>query len=194
MKSAELQNLFYLKLLAPIFDSKNTKTADMPSNKKKLLAPSPNFSPLKKQKRKFGNYVDMIETNTPHFVLAVFTRADKNESPYMKPIIDAFEEDNTGELAEQWQVIKIVQMKGEKNEDGTYQTKTVAPDSRFFWYGFVAYMSDEHASPDSLGLHLAKQFNKFVEECDIVSIETCVMQLIRISECNVLTQLCFCLV
>ena len=107
----------------------------------------------------------------------------------MKPIIEAFEEDNTGELevAEQWQVIKIVQMKGEKNGDGTYQTQTVAPDSRFWLDGFVAYMTDKYASPDSLGLHLAKQFNKFAEECDSVSIETCVMQLIRIFECNVLT-------
>ena len=114
----------------------------MPNNKKKLL-PFPNFLPLKKQKRKFGNYVDIIESKTPHFVLAVFIRADKNESLCMKPIIDAFEENNISKLVEQWQVIKIVHMKGEKNKDGTYQTKTVAPDSRFPWDGFAAYMTDE---------------------------------------------------
>ena len=77
--------------------------------------------------------------------------------------------------------------KGEKNEGGTYQTKTAAPDSRFSWYGFLAYMTDKYASPDSLGFHLAKQFYKFVDEWDSVSIETCAMQLIRIFECNVLT-------
>ena len=144
----------------------------MPSNKKKLLA-SPSFLPLKKQKKKFGNYVDVIETKTPYFVLIMFTRADKNELPYMKPIVDAFEEDITGELSEQWQVIKIVHMKGEKNEDGTYEPKTKSPNSKIPWDGFVAYMTDEYASPDSLGIHLAKQFNKFVEECNDVSKETC---------------------
>ena len=103
----------------------------------------------------------------------MFTRADKNELPYMKPIVDAFEEDITGELSEQWQVIKIVHTKGEKNKDRTYQPKTKSFNSKIPWDGFVAYMTGEYASPDSLGIHLAKQFNKFIEECNDVSIETC---------------------
>ena len=111
----------------------------MPNNKKKLLT-SPNYLPLEKQKRKFGNYVYIIETKLPHFVLVVFTRADKNELPYTKPIIDAFEEENTGELAEQWQVIKIFQMKKRKERRRNLSDKDCSPWLQIF----VVWVRDIH--------------------------------------------------
>ena len=74
--------------------------------------------PSKKQKKRFGNYIGVIETKTLYFVLVVLTKADKNESPYAKPIVSAFEEDDSGELSEQWKVIKIVHMKGNKIKMG----------------------------------------------------------------------------
>lgn len=46
----------------------------------------------------------------------------------MKPIVAAFEEDDSSELSEQWKVIKIVHMKGNENEDWTYQPKTKFPN------------------------------------------------------------------
>ena len=46
--------------------------------------------------------------------MAIVTRADKNESPYMKPFVTAFEEDETGDLSVEWNIIKIATRKGEK--------------------------------------------------------------------------------
>ena len=46
--------------------------------------------------------------------MAITTRADKDESPYMKPFVMAFEEDVSGDLSEEWNIIKIGTRKGEK--------------------------------------------------------------------------------
>ena len=57
----------------------------------------------------------MIKTKTPYFFVVVITRAYKNEAPYMKPLITAFEDDTSGALSTEWGVIEIIQLEGEKD-------------------------------------------------------------------------------
>ena len=58
----------------------------------------------KKQKHSFYNYIDIVEVQVPHLCIGVPTRADKPESPYLKPIIDEFEMDISGKLSASWKV------------------------------------------------------------------------------------------
>ena len=88
------------------------------SGGKKKLEIAPDFSPVKKKKKTFGNYIDVFETKVSHFVVAIVTRADKCESSYMKPFVTAFEEDDSGELSKKWKIIKIASRKGEKMKTG----------------------------------------------------------------------------
>ena len=87
----------------------------MPSKQKKTkLTVSLDATPIKKQKRSFCNHIDIVEVSVPHLCIDVPTRADKPESPYLKPIIDEFEMDIGGELSALWKVLKITNRKGEK--------------------------------------------------------------------------------
>ena len=79
---------------------------------RKKLEIAPDFSPVKKKKKTFGNYIDMFETKVSNFVVAIVTRAGKYEGPYMKPFVTAFEEDDSGELSKKWKIIKIASRKG----------------------------------------------------------------------------------
>ena len=137
---------------------------------KKKLEIAPDFSPVKKKKKTFGNYIDIFETKVDHFVVAIVTRADKNESPYMKPFVTAFEEDETGDLSKEWKIIKIASRKGEKNEDGTYETMPKSPGSIIGWDAFIAYKSGVVATSKALGMHLVKKFNEFVNNSNEVSL------------------------
>ena len=88
----------------------------MPSKQKKTtLTLYLDATPIKKQKRSFCNLIDIIEVSVPHICIGVPTRADKPESPYLKPIVDEFEMDIDGELSALWKVLKITNGKGDKN-------------------------------------------------------------------------------
>ena len=88
------------------------------SGGKKKLEMVPNFSPVKKKKKTFGNYIDVYDTKVSHFSVVIVTRADKCESPYMKPFVTAFEEDGSGELFKKLKILKIAARKREKVETG----------------------------------------------------------------------------
>ena len=81
----------------------------MPSKQKKTkLTLSLDTTPIKKQKRSFCNHIDIVEVSVHHLCIGIPTRADKPESPYLKPIIDEFEMDIGGELSALWKVLKLL--------------------------------------------------------------------------------------
>ena len=142
----------------------------MAGTKKKQLQAKPDFSPVKKRKKSFGNYLDVIDTQVPHFSIVIATRGDKNECPYMKPIVDAFEEDMGGELSAKWSVIKIAPQKGEKNASGEHEPVPNSPDHKIAWDVIVAYKKSGNASSKTLGTKLAKELNEFVKDSPEVSV------------------------
>ena len=109
----------------------------MPSKQKKTkLTVSLDAIQMKKQKRSFCNHIDIVEVQVPHLCIGVPTRADKPKSPYLKPIIDEFEMDISGELSASWKVLKITNRKGEKTLMG------------------VTPLSLNHPVPEFLGIYL----------------------------------------
>lgn len=122
----------------------------------KKIQASPSFSPSNKQKKRFGNYIDVVETKTPYFVLVVLTRANKMSRSTWNPLFPPLKKMTVVILSEQSKVIKIVHTKGNENEDGTYQLKTKSPNSKIPWDRFMAYKTDQKTSHDSIGIHLAK--------------------------------------
>ena len=132
--------------------------------KKKKIKPSFDPSPVKRQNKRFCNYTDVTPTKVEQFAVVHFTRGDKPEGPYMKPIIDAFEEDTSGELSRKWQLIKICPCKGASNGDGTHAATPKAVGSKINWDGFVIYRVNESISWKDIGCNLAKKLTKFVKE------------------------------
>ena len=141
----------------------------MAGQKKKRLQMNPDFSPIKKQKKIFGNYVDGFETLVGCIVPFVLTRADKKESPYTKPIVDAFEEDLDGEIPAKWNVMKIAIQKGKEKSDGSFDQVPKSPASKIGWDVFIGFRKNESTSAKSIGVHLAKELTSFVKNCPQVS-------------------------
>ena len=56
------------------------------------------YLPIKKQKI-FGNDVDVISTAMEHLTVVVVTRGDVSQALYMKPIVDAYEVDQSNTYA-----------------------------------------------------------------------------------------------
>ena len=128
----------------------------MPSKHKKTkLTVSLDVTPIKKQKQSYCNFLDIVEVQAPHLCIGVPTRADKPESPYLKPIIDAAS----------WKVLKITTRKGEKNSDGRHSFVPKAPGSRIPWNIFVLYKDGESIDSKSIGKHLSTELTKFVQDC-----------------------------
>lgn len=144
------------------------------SGGKKKLEMVPDFSPVKKKKKTFGNYIDVYDTKVSHFSVVIVTRADKCESPYMKPFVTAFEEDDSGELSKKWKILKIAARKGEKSGDGTYAPMPASPGSNFAWHAFIAYKSGPIVTAKALGNHITKDFNAFVNTSTEVRFCWCV--------------------
>ena len=105
----------------------------MPSKHKKTkLTVSLDVIPIKKQKQSYCNFLDIVEVQVPHLCIGVPTRADKPESPYLKPIIDEFEMDISGELSASWKVLKLL-IEKVKNSDGCHSFVPKSPGSRIPW-------------------------------------------------------------
>ena len=138
----------------------------MPSKHKKTkLTVSLDVTPIKKQKQSYCNFLDIVEVQVPHLCIGVPTRADKPESPYLKPIIDEFEMDIGGELSALWKVLKITNQKGDKNSDGYHNFVHKSPGSRIPWNIFVLYKDGVNIDSKTIGKHLSTEFTKFVQEC-----------------------------
>ena len=133
--------------------------------KKTKFALSLDASSTMKQKPSFCNHIDIVEVSVPHLCIGVPTRADKPESPYLKPIIDEFEMDIGGKLSALWKVLKITNRKGEKNSDGCHSFVPKSPGSRIPWNIFVLYKDGESIDSKSIGKHLSTELTKFVQDC-----------------------------
>ena len=88
------------------------------SGGKKKLEMVPDFSHVKKKKKTFGNYIDVYDTKVSHFLVVIVTRADKCESPYMKPFVTAFEEDGSGELSKNGKFSRLLHAREKIVETG----------------------------------------------------------------------------
>ena len=67
---------------------------------KKSIAMAPDFSPMKKKKKTWGNALVLYDTQVSVLSIAIPTHSDVDEALWMKPIVDAYEEDESGELGE----------------------------------------------------------------------------------------------
>ena len=138
----------------------------MPSKQKKTkLTLSLNATPIKEQKRSFCNHIDIVELSVPHICIGVPTRANKPESPYLKPIIDEFEMDIDGKLSALWKVLKITNQKGDKNSDGYQNFLLKSPGSGIPWNIFILYKDGVNIDSKSIGKHLSTELTKFVQNC-----------------------------
>ena len=96
---------------------------------------SPDFSPMKKRKKVWGNIIDVYATSVTVLFVAIPTRSDKDEAPWMKPIADAYEANASGKIAKELRAMAMVDLKG----DGDNTFKPKAPGSTVAWEAFVLY-------------------------------------------------------
>ena len=86
----------------------------------------------------------------------------------MKPIVEAFEDDDDGELSTSMKILQCCHRKGEEKEDGSYDYMPKAAGSRIPWDQFVAYLDSDDTDSKSLGVHVAKNLTEFVKCCSQV--------------------------
>ena len=142
-----------------------------PKQKKNKLKLNLDASPIKKQRRKkYCNYLDVTDTLVPHIKVVVPTRADIPAGPYLKPIVEAIEDDV--ELAASLKILQCCHRKGEEKEDGSYDYMPKAPDRRIPWDQFVSYLDSDYTDTKSLGVHVAKNLTEFVKGCSQVRTES----------------------
>ena len=126
---------------------------------------SPDFSPMKKRKKVWGNIIDVYATSVTVLFVAIPTRSDKDEAPWMKPIADAYEDDASGEMAKGLRAMAMVDLKG----DGDNTFKPKAPGSTVAWEAFVLYKDkDDKDMSDAvaLGKNLAEGLTDQVTSLD----------------------------
>ena len=126
------------------------------------LEMKPDFSPMKKKKKVWGNILDVYATAVPVLFIAIPTRSDKDEAPWMKPIVDAWNEDEDGQIAKKLNVLAIMELKG--NNGNTPKPK--APDSSVGWESYIIYKDDDEDNAKSLGKKLATALTELVEQLD----------------------------
>ena len=150
-----------------------------PKQKKNKLKISLDLSqPIKKQqKRKYCNFLDVFDTSVPHIKVVVPTRADIPAGLYLKPIVEAFEDDDDGELSTSMKILQCCHRKGEEKEDGSYDYMPKAGGSRIPWDQFVAYIDDDDTDSKSLGVHIAKKLTEFVKSCSQVRTQSIVVMI-----------------
>ena len=140
--------------------SPSKKGGGTPSKPKKLTFA---FTPVK-GKKVWGNMVDAFQTDVDQLVVLICTRGDKAEAPYVKPMVDAFEEDITDNIAKSWSLIGIFPRKGPRGVDGEDTELPKAHGSPYAWEAFVAYKFNEDDTPKKLGENLAEKFTTFVKQ------------------------------
>ena len=68
---------------------------------------------MKKRKKVWGNIVDVYATSVTVLFVAIPTRSDKDEAPWMKPIADAYEADTSGKMAKKLRAMATLELKGD---------------------------------------------------------------------------------
>ena len=72
----------------------------------------------------------MHVTLVGHLSAAVITRGDVPQAPYMKPIVDAYEMDQSDTYVSEWNVMFIGPRKGKQNANGAWDTMPKGPNSK----------------------------------------------------------------
>ena len=83
------------------------------SNKVPKNVMKPDFSPMKKKEKIWGNVLDVYATLVLVLYIAIPTHSDKDKAPWMKPIVNTFEEEeDEGKISEKLKTMAIMNLKG----------------------------------------------------------------------------------
>ena len=119
----------------------------------------------KKKKKIWGNYLTLHPTLDGHFYLAYSTRADNGEGAYLRPMIQAFENDiqTGGPLRKKWRVVAVL---NRRTEDGTPGGADMmkGPTTEYPWECFILVALQDGDTPQFLLNNLAEHFTEFVKE------------------------------
>jgi hypothetical protein len=136
------------------------KTPDMIPEKGHKVSVKFNYAPLKKPQTKWGNWVDIHETLVDCIMVAWFTRFDKVEAPYIRSVVDAFENDTSAEdFQNEWNIIGFFSRVLEhKNK---CMPKSIG--SPFNWEAVVIVKKNADDTVESLGRNLATKMTQFAK-------------------------------
>ena len=108
----------------------------------------------------------MHVTSVKHLSIVVVTRGDVPQAPFMKPIVDAYESDQSKTYATDWNVIFIGPRKGKPNGIGGWNTLPKGPNSKIPWDIFVMFRPTEASDWKQLGKNLANKLTNFIDFSD----------------------------
>ena len=108
----------------------------------------------------------MYVTSVKHLSVVVVTRGDVPQAPFMKPIVDAYESDQSNTYATDWNVIFIGPRKGKPNGIGGWNTLPKGPNSKIPWDVFIMFRPTEASDWKELGKNLANKLTTFSELSD----------------------------
>lgn len=130
-----------------------------PSPTKKYKTGKPNPKP------KSGNSVITFTSSVPEVLLHVCTNNKTNFCSFTNPMMVAWEESDNNSLSDKWKVHDwmVRKVAGSNN-----QAMTIKPDLTFNWNIAISYTFylDDKDTPESVGAHIAKNFNVFQNDCD----------------------------
>ena len=98
-----------------------------------------------------------------HLSVVVVTCGDVQQAPFMKPIVDAYESDQSKTYATDWNVLFIGPRKGKPNGNGGWDTMPKGPNSKIPWDVFVMFRPTEASDWKELGKNLANKLTIFSE-------------------------------
>ena len=129
------------------------------------IAMKMNFStPIKGNRAKkstWGNYVDIYETMVEPIRIAFCSRMDKQEEgSYITPMIRAFNEDETGELTNNWKILAFLSRRG-KDEDAKPGERNVMKKQEGSNYEWEAIVAFGEGDASNVAKHIAEQFSQF---------------------------------
>ena len=132
---------------------------------------STNFSsPIKAKKFKkstWGNYIDIYETMVEPILIAFCIRMDKpEEGSYITPMVRAFNDDETGELTNKWNILSFLSRRGQDKDakEGERNAMKKSKESNYEWEAIVAFVDkkeNEDKDASEVGEHIAKEFTSF---------------------------------
>ena len=108
----------------------------------------------------------MHVTSVEPLSVVVVTRGDVPQAPFMKPILDAYESDQSNTYATDWNVIFIGPRKGKPNGIGGWNTLPKGPNSKIPWDIFIMFRPTEASDWKQLGKNLANKLTTFSDLSD----------------------------
>lgn len=98
---------------------------------------------------------------------------------YVNPMVEAFEQDMTGELAHEWKVLGIFPRRGNNDSTGAATEMPKGVGNRYSWECFVLFKSEDgEDTAESLGLNLAQKFTQFAKDSPKVCVHLVIANVI----------------